>query len=129
MSRIRTLNEIGPQDGFQAAGIRVNDGDHAHDDDQQVDADSGEVAEHHARQVHDDGHTAHLIDDEHDRAEHAQALALEAQLQIMIRRINTQAAVNRQEKLNGQRNGQQHAELGKPHNPCARIGVARKGQK
>ena len=45
------------------------------------------------QQVHDDGHTADLIDDEHHGAQHAQELAVKAQLQVVVGGINVQLAV------------------------------------
>ena len=123
-----TLDEVGPQHALQSAGVGVDDGDDAHDDDEDVHVDAHERGQHHAGQVHDDGHTAHLIDDEHHSAQHAQELAVEAQLQVVVGGINVQLAVNGQEELDGQRNGQQHTQLGKPHDPGAGVGVAGQGQ-
>ena len=123
-----TLDEVGPQHALQAAGVGVDDGDDAHDDDQDVYVDVHQRGQYHAGQVHDDGHTADLVDDEHHGAQHPQELAVKAQLQIVVGGINVQAAVHRQEELDGQRNGQQHAQLGKPQKPAAGVGVAGQGQ-
>ena len=46
----------------------------------------------------------------------------------MIGSVDVQLCINRQEEADGQRNGDQHAELCKPHQPGAGIGVARQGQ-
>ena len=122
------LDKVGPEYGFQAAGVGIDDCDHTHDDDQQVDADSGQASQYHTGQVHDDGHTSYLVNDKHDRAQYAEPLAFEPQLQIMIGRINIQLAVDRQEKLDGQRDGKQHTELCEPHDPGPRVGISCKRQ-
>ena len=124
----RALDKVGPQHALQAAGVGVDDGDDAHDDDEDVHVDPHQLREHHAGQVHDDGHTADLIDDKHDGAQHPEELAAEADLQIVVGGVDVQAAVDRQEELDSQRDGQQHTQLGKPQKPAAGVGVAGQGQ-
>ena len=43
-----TLDEVGPQHALQAAGVGVDDGDDAHDDDQDVHVDAHQRGQHHA---------------------------------------------------------------------------------
>ena len=62
----RALDKVRPEHRLKAACVGVDNGDHSHDDDQKVHADSRKAPQHHARKVHDNGHPAHLIDDEHD---------------------------------------------------------------
>ena len=91
----RALNKVCPKYRFQTAGVRIDDGNDTHNDNEQVDTDASQIAEHHARQVHDNRHASNLIDDKHDCAEHAKPLAAKAKLQIMICGVNIQLAVNR----------------------------------
>ncbi len=122
------LDEVGVEDGFQSAGIGINDGDDAHDDDQDIDIDAGQFCQGDGRQVHDDGHAAQLVDDEHGSPQDAEVFAFKALLQIMVGRVDFQTAVDGQEVLDGQRDGDEHAQLGPPEDPRSFIGIARQGQ-
>lgn len=122
------LNEVSPENGFQTAGVGIDDGDDTHDQNQEVHADACQAGQHHAGQVHDDGHAPDLIHDEHHGAQNAQGFGAEAQFQIVVGGVDVQLGVNRQEEADGQGNRDEHSQLGKPHDPGPGIGVARQGQ-
>ena len=124
----RSLDKVGVEHRLESAGVGINDGDDPHDDDQQVDIDPRNFRECNGRQIHDDGHASELKDDEHERAEDTEFAALKTLLEVVIRRIDLQAAVDRQEVADRQRDGEQHTELRPPENPRAVIRVARDGK-
>lgn len=80
----RALDKVCPKYRFQSACVRINNCDNAHDNDQYIDADSHKVGQHHTWQVHDNGHTADLVNDKHNSSQNTQSLAVKAQLQIVI---------------------------------------------
>ena len=67
------------------------------------------LGEYHGRKIHDDGHTAHLVYDEHDGAQDTQALASKTDFKIMVGCVDVQLAVDWQEELNGNGDGHNHS--------------------
>ena len=121
----RALDEVGVENRLQTTGVGVDDGDDTHDNDQHVDIEPCDLGECHGREVHDDGHTAELVDDEHECAEDAEFAALEALFEVVVRRVDLELAVDRQEVADGERDREQHTELCPPKDPRAVIRVAR----
>ena len=72
------LNKVRPEYGFQASRVGVNDRDHSHHNDQDIDVDPCQDSKVPMDgRYDDDGHSSDLIDDKHYRSQYAESLAAE----------------------------------------------------
>ena len=117
----RTLNKVCPKNRFQSTRIRVDNCNHAHDNNQEIYADTSQTSKYHTWKIHNNRHTANLVNDKHHCSQNTKPFAAKPQFQIMICCINIQFAVNWKEKLNCKWNCKQHTKLCKPHDPCSCI--------